>query len=39
MTRTHDEQAGPGQAIVFWLWMTVTAGGLAVMLVIVIAGR
>ena len=28
-----------GSAVIFWLWMTVTVGGLATMFAIVIGGR
>ncbi|MDT0158296.1 hypothetical protein Q9R19_11720 [Microbacterium sp. ARD32] len=33
------KQAGRGPTIVFWLWLTVTFGGLAAMMAIVIGGR
>lgn len=33
------EPAGRGPAVVFWVWMTVTFGGLAIMFAIIIGGR
>ncbi|MGN7977685.1 hypothetical protein ACTJJ4_08940 [Microbacterium sp. 22195] len=35
----RGEPAGRGPAVVFWTWMTVTFGGLAIMFAIIIGGR
>ncbi|HWU30272.1 MAG TPA: hypothetical protein VN041_14405 [Microbacterium sp.] len=38
-TVERGEPAGRGPAVVFWVWMTVTFGGLAIMFAIIIGGR
>jgi len=35
----RGEPAGRGPAVVFWVWMMVTFGGLAIMFAIIIGGR
>ena len=39
---THDEKSvgdTPGMRVAFWSWVTIVAGGLAVMIVLPLLGR
>jgi len=38
---SDDNESGPGTGMraMFWIWMTIIAGGLLVMIVLPLAGR
>jgi hypothetical protein len=41
MSDFTPEEAGPtrGEAVVFWSWLAVIAGGLTIMMIIALTGR